>query len=1024
MSSDCTARALVIDHEDELGTQISRRDFEIDSISEAVARFNVATPSWGEGGGGGSTRLHRCVGSPIAMGAAILLSAVVATLLPTQASATPTIANDTVNQSVTITGSRYVLTFDYANQAVITSLKSDGIETLDTQQGIYSAAYIGSSWYTTQTLATSPTVTVSGNVVTAALLTPIASENWTFTAADANVSLALSRTYNGAATLVHQGTPMLNFAPAAFDTIRWPADGGSFPVDGSLVNNNAGNWLANGAKYSANVRSSQEQTSFTLLNRPNQLALAVSGSTNHDGVKRGAATELSRFTTNSGHDLRLALVTSAAGLVYASGTSLGYSNDNYGNGLNGMTRQDGGEIFSPVAVTSGQTDTTTLTFTPAAWPSYYDLGTLKGIDATQLSALINDYARFMMQNPSRGASTEQSVLQAEVPPLEMHWIAQLLELFPDSAAINAVKAGLSDIATYLVNPATGNVSCCRPGTTDTWQGKHYYDQAPGFIIGVADVYRLSGDRTWINGIAPTVRAALNYEISNTTDATTRLVLNAHTTGASTTYQNNYWESSNGQYDGYTTALLYEALTKWSSIESDVLGNSTNASYYSGIAGTIKTNFNLPISSGGLWSPTTNTFLYGSGNADALYLPVNAEVLKTDLASPARRQAIVQAIENQDANGNYDMHPMNTVDLFTAGQTAPTGSRTATKIGENGGWYGAPDGDFYAGLPTLHDAQLINSYVSSLLDRYGNDGFYGGSTWDRNDWLLPLDSPQWFPTTAMPAWGLYYYQYGLQPADNDLVLAPFISPNEVGSTVKWTWRGQPMSVTYNRQTSFTVSAAVMPTNIRIDFINQVPGNTYHVRVDGRTIYPKTADSNGTVDALFNKVNAGTHTFDCYDCNASSDAGAGSTSLVTSVSTNLSTLRNDIAEQVGVKINTGPSGITVRQLGRYFVAGNRHVHTLKLLDANMHILGSATVDESAGTADGLGFKYGDLDKPVSLQPNSSYYLYSLETKGGDQWYDYQTVEATTAAASFAAAAFGRTPTVLGGAGSSYGPLNLKY
>lgn len=53
MSSDCTARVLVIDHEDELGTQISRRDFEIDSISEAVARFNVATPSWGEGGGGG-----------------------------------------------------------------------------------------------------------------------------------------------------------------------------------------------------------------------------------------------------------------------------------------------------------------------------------------------------------------------------------------------------------------------------------------------------------------------------------------------------------------------------------------------------------------------------------------------------------------------------------------------------------------------------------------------------------------------------------------------------------------------------------------------------------------------------------------------------------------------------------------------------------------------------------------------------------------------------------------------------------
>src|SRR5258708_4044779 len=102
MSSDCTARALVIDHEDAPGTQISRCNFGIDPISGAVARFNVATPSWGEGAGGGSTRLRRCVGSRIAMGAAILLSAVVATLLLTQASATPTIANDTVNKLVTI----------------------------------------------------------------------------------------------------------------------------------------------------------------------------------------------------------------------------------------------------------------------------------------------------------------------------------------------------------------------------------------------------------------------------------------------------------------------------------------------------------------------------------------------------------------------------------------------------------------------------------------------------------------------------------------------------------------------------------------------------------------------------------------------------------------------------------------------------------------------------------------------------------------------------------------------------------
>jgi hypothetical protein len=946
-------------------------------------------------------------------------------LVSAQVSATPTIVNNTTSQLVTIAGTHYSLTFDYNNQAVITSLVVNGTQTLDTtsssNQGIYSAAYIGGTWYTTQSLASSPAVTVSGDVVTAQLVTTNAAETWVFTATDTNVSLALSRIYNGNGTIVQQGTPMMNFAPDAFDTIRWPGDSGVYPVDGSFVNNSLSNWIANGAKFNANARTSKEQLSFTLLNRSNSLALTVTGSSNHESVSRGSATELYRVATNTGNDLRMAAETSASSLAYATGTSLGYNNDNTGP-INGMTRTDGGAIFASVSVADNQTDTVTLTFAPDTWASYYKVGTLKGVDATVLGEVINDYVRFMMQNPQRGASIEQSVLKAEVPPLEMHWVAQLLELFPETNAINAVKSGLTDISTYLVNPTTGEVTCCRPGTTDTWAGRSYYDQAPGFVIGVADVYRLSGDTTWLNGIAASVRSALNYMITSNTNSTTHMVLNLHTTGNDSTYQNDYWETSIGQYDGYTTAMLYEALTKWASIESDVLSNSTNATYYSGIASTIQSNFNLPLSSGGFWSSTTNTFYYGSANADALYLPVNAAVLRANLASPVHRLAVVQAIEAQDTSGNFDMHPMNTMDLFTAGQAAPTGS--ATKVGENGGWYGAPDGDYYAGLVTLQDPQLVNSYVSSLLDRFGNDHFLGASTYNRNNWLLAIDGVEWFPSDVMPLWGLYHYQYGFQPLDNDLLLAPFISPNEVGSTVNWIWRGQPIAVTYNSQISFTVAAPVMPTNILIYWINQVPGNTYHTQVDGEYDYTNIADSNGNVEGLFNSANAGTHTFACLDCIPALDAGAGTTSLVTSVSTNASTLRNDVTQQVGTVIHTGSTAITAHQLGRYFVTGNSHVHTLKLLNSNVQILGTATVDESAGTPDALGFKYGNLNKPVVLQPNSTYYLYSLETAGADQWYDYQTVEATTSAASFAEAAYGQVPTTLGGTGNSYGPLNLKY
>jgi len=147
-------------------------------------------------------------------------------------------------------------------------------------------------------------------------------------------------------------------------------------------------------------------------------------------------------------------------------------------------------------------------------------------------------------------------------------------------------------------------------------------------------------------------------------------------------------------------------------------------------------------------------------------------------------------------------------------------------------------------------------------------------------------------------------------------------------------GNPMSVTYNSQESFTISAPVMATNIRPQFINQVPGATYNVRVDTGPLHPTTADANGTVEALFNKVNAGTHTFACVDCVAATDAGTGTTSLVTSVSTAASTLRNDVTQQVGTRITTGSTAITVHQLGRYYVSGTSGAHpqTPRLVDAH--------------------------------------------------------------------------------------------
>jgi hypothetical protein len=112
----------------------------------------------------------------------------------------------------------------------------------------------------------------------------------------------------------------------------------------------------------------------------------------------------------------------------------------------------------------------------------------------------------------------------------------------------------------------------------------------------------------------------------------------------------------------------------------------------------------------------------------------------------------------------------------------------------------------------------------------------------------------------------------------------------------------------------------------------------------------------------------------------------------------------------------------------VAGNTASHGVKLVDAATGTDVASVTVNTAGAPAGA-FRYADLASPVTLKANAVYYLVSLETAGGDAWYDYDTRLVTTAAAadtgvvySFATSA---ANWVAGGSPSNgYGPLNLLY
>lgn len=159
--------------------------------------------------------------------------------------------------------------------------------------------------------------------------------------------------------------------------------------------------------------------------------------------------------------------------------------------------------------------------------------------------------------------------------------------------------------------------------------------------------------------------------------------------------------------------------------------------------------------------------------------------------------------------------------------------------------------------------------------------------------------------------------------------------------------------------------------------------------------------------------------------------GVTTSFTTVVNLGSEVRNDFGDYVGMKITVGGSSVNVKQLGRYFVSGNSGTHTLKIIrDSDKADLGSVSLNMSTGTADSLGFKYAALATPVTLLASTAYYIVSLESNGGDQWYGRTSgglpllTTTSVATVNYGIYYYNSTWNSMGSMGRCYVPLNFKY
>ena len=141
---------------------------------------------------------------------------------------------------------------------------------------------------------------------------------------------------------------------------------------------------------------------------------------------------------------------------------------------------------------------------------------------------------------------------------------------------------------------------------------------------------------------------------------------------------------------------------------------------------------------------------------------------------------------------------------------------------------------------------------------------------------------------------------------------------------------------------------------------------------------------------------------------------------------STSRNNFSGWVGMKFTTSASVMTASSLGRICVSGNTRVHQVMLVQAsNGQIVPGGSVSISLSGCTAGQFSYAPLSSPITLQPNTAYYLVSNEAYGGDQWYDASGV-ATTSGGIVSGAVYSSDSVnwlLGGGANTSFVPPNLQ-
>lgn len=687
-----------------------------------------------------------------------------------------TINNDTTAKNIVFGNKKISITLDYNKKINISALRINGQEVIEGESGVYSAIRTKDTLYSTLHLLSVPIVKVVNNTVSIAGITYgdaglAIQEGWIFTIGANDISLALNRTLSKSVIAEKVGLPVFIFK----DMDTWE---GAYQDYGGL----AWFYLFNKKSDTYGVHSSSSQFWNSKTNNGLTISVKAAGNKIAMDYSRTKEDKLACHIAVAQHELTPR---------FDSGTH------------RRRFVRDTADVWSPITLVAGKTSQRII-LTPFDFSEKFGRGELKGINAGQVSAVLNTIARIgVIDKQHFGGNSwhtpygpiclhEQYIAQMGLAINDNNYLKgyeQCLDFYRD----NAIKSG----GRVWPRWAYSNEDAM-PGKVT---GKGFYeaqwgyllDSNPDFVTNVAELFDQTGDEHWIKTQRQSCEMALDWIIKkdSNNNGLVEMTTDSHTQKRGSDWIDIIWASYE---NAFVNAKLYHALDLWARIER-LLGNITKEKYYTRFAEKLKASFNQAVSAGGFWDNEKKCYIHwrdkdGSVHGNNMVTPVNFMAIAYGICDDsARAKTILDNIELQMQKEQLFFWP---ICLYSYGPGEGNDWQFPFPNYENGDIFlswGSVGVKAYAS----YKPELAIKYVKNVLAQYGKDGLafqrYGRAKQDGlGDDILSGNS--------LSVVGLYQSIYGINPRYSRFYLNPHITGELAGTQVKYNYRDQKLMVDLN------------------------------------------------------------------------------------------------------------------------------------------------------------------------------------------------------------------------------------